>query len=171
MTTKSEQLDCLIANTTKEITPERDLWQQIERRLDAPLAKKNHYWKPVAIASLLVLSLVVGQKFVTTQPEVVPSNELLLTLASIKAQHQQQVELLQTQAVRVNWQSSPYGQPVEQGIEQLRSAAELIYQSLQLNPTDKQLWQLWLWTQQREIDLVKQGQQLPVNHKQKGDVI
>ncbi len=170
MTTKTEQLDELISNATRELTPQRDLWAQIERRLDAPLPQRRNYWRPLAIASLIVLSVVGGNQLMQ-QSEQVSSPQLLLTLAAIKEQHQQQVAQLQSQTILVGWKNSPYGDPVEQGIAQLREAAELIYNNLRLNPTDKQLWQLWLWTQQREIELVKQGQKLPTTQTNKGDAI
>ena len=47
-------------------------------------------------------------------------------------------------------------------VYELRRAATQIYQALQANPTDKQLWQLWLWVQQRELDLLQQGQNYPL---------
>ncbi|QYJ87020.1 hypothetical protein K0I73_04610 [Shewanella mesophila] len=171
MTTHDNQLDTLIANASRELTPAHDLWPQIEHRLETPITNQNRYWRPVAIASLLLLSMIAGQQYVTSNlmaPELTP---LLTSLESIRAQHQQQVLELQNQVQKVNWQSSQYGQPVEQGVEQLKAAAEQIYRTLQLNPTDKQLWQLWLWTQEREIDLLRQGQRLPINQKNRDEII
>ena len=171
MATNDNQLDTLIANASKELTPAHDLWPQIERRLGTTITSQNRYWRPIAIASLVLLSMIAGQQYVTTSFMAPQQSPLLTTLESIRAQHQQQVLELQNQVQMVNWQNNPYGRPVEQGVEQLKAAAEQIYRTLQLNPTDKQLWQLWLWTQEREIDLIKQGQRLPISHENKDEII
>ncbi|OEG74405.1 hypothetical protein BEL05_06065 [Shewanella colwelliana] len=172
MANNSNQLAQLIDDVPKEMAPAEDLWPGIARRLDAPAASKpNQLWRPFALASLLLLALVIGKPF-STQETAVPNHDALLaTLAGINTQHQQQVTELAQQATHVDWQISPYGQPVENGIKQLKDAAKQIYQNLQLNPTDKQLWQLWLWTQQREIELIKQGQNLPVIQHKAGEII
>ncbi|MCE9680580.1 hypothetical protein LZP69_15605 [Shewanella sp. AS1] len=167
---KDNQLDALLAGSSKTMEPARDLWPQIEARLDVPAAKKTAHWRSVAIASLLLLGVFVGKSYLST-PQIESTSPLLMTMASIQAQHQQQVAQLQTQARQVNWQTSALGAPLEQGIEQLRAAAKEIYRTLQLNPTDKQLWQLWLWTQEREIELIKQGQRLPVKQTTKGNTV
>ncbi|GIU44602.1 hypothetical protein [Shewanella colwelliana] len=172
MANNSNQLAQLIDDAPKEMTPAEDLWPEIARRLDAPTtAQPNQLWRPFALVSLLLLALLIGKPFLT--PEIAAQNHdaLLATLAVINTQHQQQVTELAQQATHVDWQISPYGQPVENGIKQLKDAAKQIYQNLQLNPTDKQLWQLWLWTQQREIELIKQGQNLPVIQHKAGEII
>lgn len=170
MVDKADTLKRLLEETPREMTPERDLWQGVELRLDAPKDSPRSYWRPMAIASTLLLALLVGKLSLgPTMPDA--ENEALIqTLAAIQAQHKASVDALSL-TKRVDWRSSPYSQPVEQGIEQLRAAAKEIYEALKLNPTDKQLWQLWLWTQQREIELIKQGQKLPVDLDTTGEMI
>lgn len=170
MTDKADKLARLLAQTPREMAPERDLWQEIDQRLDAPVSTTNHYWRPMAIASTLLLALLVGKLSLWPASVDTESDALLQTLATIQAQHQASVDALSL-TKHVDWRTSPYSQPVEQGIEQLRTAAKEIYEALKLNPTDKQLWQLWLWTQQREIELIKQGQKLPVDRDTTGEMI
>ncbi|MCG9714322.1 hypothetical protein L1D29_16055 [Shewanella insulae] len=170
MVDKAETLKRLLEETPQEMAPERDLWQGVELRLDAPTGNSHSYWRPMAIASTLLLALVVGKFSLWPTAPNAEDDALIQTLATIQAQHQASVDALSL-TKRVDWRSSPYSQPVEQGIEQLRAAAKEIYDALKLNPTDKQLWQLWLWTQQREIELIKQGQKLPVDRDTTGEMI
>ncbi|MCL1041896.1 hypothetical protein L2712_09620 [Shewanella marisflavi] len=170
MADKGDTLRRLIHDAPTDMTPERDLWPSIAKGLDAPTASSPSYWRPVAIASTLLLALLVGKISFSPEAPEGQNDALLHTLAAIEAQHQTNIAAL-TLTKQVDWKTSPYSQPVEQGIEQLRTAAKEIYEALKLNPTDKQLWQLWLWTQQREIELIKQGQKLPVNRDTTGEII
>lgn len=177
MDSKESKLDSLIANLPKELPPESDLWDKIDKRLDAPVRHttkraSHNLWRSAAVACLLLITAFIGQKFFNPlfpQPEI--DSALINTLAEIKTQHQVQIAQLQKTSELVNWQSSPYSSPVETGIDQLREAAKQIYESLKRNPTDKQLWQLWLWTQHREIELLRQGQKLPVSQNSQGATI
>ncbi len=177
MDSKDSKLDNLIANLPKELTPNNDLWDKIDMRLDAPInhatqLSGHHLWRNVAIASLLLITVFIGQKFVNPLlPFPEADSALIDTLAQIKTQHEIQITQLEQASELVNWQSSPYSSPVETGIAQLREAAKQIYESLKRNPTDKQLWQLWLWTQHREIELLRQGQKLPVLQNSQGTTI
>ncbi len=177
MNGKDSKLDDLIASLPKELTPENDLWDKIDKRLDAPIShmtkrSSHNLWRNAAIACLLLITAFIGQKFfnpLLPLPEV--DSALINTLSEIKAQHEIQIAQLQQTSKLVNWQSSPYSSPVETGIDQLREAAKQIYESLKRNPTDKQLWQLWLWAQHREIELLRQGQKLPVSQNSQGATI
>ena len=163
------KLNQLINRAPQEIQPQKELWSSIEKQLDKPELQqlnpaqpKATPWRHLAIASLVLLCSVVGMNLWQQSPQLTPTSPLLITLAEIKQQHQLQVEQL-SQHQLTDWQVSEMGLPLEKGIEQLRQAAELIYQALRQTPNDKELWQLWLWTQQREIELLQQGQKLPVN--------
>jgi len=177
MNSKDSKLEDLIANLPKELTPENDLWDMIDKRLDAPIRhttkRPSHkLWRNAAVACLLLITAFIGQKFFNPflpLPEV--DSALINTLAEIQVQHEIQIAQLKQTSELVNWQSSPYSSPVETGIAQLKEAAKQIYQSLKRNPTDRQLWQLWLWTQHREIELLRQGQKLPVSQHSQGATI
>ncbi|WP_299793561.1 hypothetical protein [uncultured Shewanella sp.] len=177
MDSKGSKLDDLVANLPREMTPEHDLWGNIDKRLDAPISNpgmrgKGHLWRNAALAGVLLTALLLGQNYMTPDLQPIETNAPLInTLAEIKFQHDMQIAQLQQASALVNWRSSQYSSPVETGIEQLREAARQLYESLQRNPTDKQLWQLWLWTQHREIELLRQGQKLPVSQHSQGATI
>lgn len=170
------QLAKLVKHAPKEIAPEQDLWLGIEKQLDKSgfqqtNSKRSQQWRRLAVASILLLTGVLGSNL--WQANMQPTTEgsaLLTTLADIRLQHQQQVEQLSLQQ-HVNWQASQFSDPLEEGIKQLRKAAEQIYQALQQSPNDKELWQLWLWTQAKEIELLQQGQSLPVTPLSQGALI
>lgn len=176
MSHSQDKLQQLIAQTPKTLMPKRELWTDIEKQLDKPEYSQPNPWRRLAVASVVILCALVGttlwnnnaiSPIYTAQNEPSP---LLSTLADIKREHEQQVTLL-AQSQKVNWQASELGLPLNKGIDQLRKAAEKIYQTLKKTPNDKELWQLWLWTQQREIELLQQGQNLPAADKNQGALI
>ena len=185
---REAKLQQLIDDAPKTLTPERDLWQGIEKRMDKPLASQpasrqaprlqGAQW---AIAATIVLAVFFGfytqAPVKTSLPEQIasqaPDDEqvLLALLSQIAQTHQAQVTSLAQTPTVVAWQTSRFSAPLEQGLAELRRAGEQIYQALQANPTDKQLWQLWLWVQQRELDLLQQGQKLPIQNSTQGNSI
>lgn len=185
---REAKLQQLIDDAPKTLTPERDLWQGIEKRMDKPLAAQTAsrqtprlqgtQW---AIAATIVLAVFFGfytqAPVKTSLPEQIASQAaddeqvLQALLSQIAQTHQAQVTSLQQTPTVVAWQTSRFSAPLEQGLAELRRAGEQIYQALQANPTDKQLWQLWLWVQQRELDLLQQGQKLPIQNSTQGNSI
>ncbi|PKH57644.1 hypothetical protein CXF83_18240 [Shewanella sp. Choline-02u-19] len=176
MSHSQDKLQQLIAKAPKSLAPERELWSGIEKQLDKPEFSQPNQWRRIAVASIILLTGILGTTMwsngVITPLYTAQSNTspLLITLSEIKLEHRQQIALLQ-QSHKVNWQSTELGLPLNQGIEQLRKAAEKIYQTLTKTPHDKELWQLWLWTQQREIELLQQGQTLPAAEQNQGALI
>ncbi|TVL17397.1 anti-sigma factor [Shewanella xiamenensis] len=185
---REAKLQQLIDDAPKTLTPERDLWQDIEKRMDKPLASQpasrqaprlqGAQW---AIAATIVLAVFFGfytqAPVKTSLPEQIASQAaddeqvLQALLSQIAQTHQAQVTSLAQTPTVVAWQTSRFSAPLEQGLAELRRAGEQIYQALQANPTDKQLWQLWLWVQQRELDLLQQGQKLPIQNSTQGNSI
>lgn len=185
---REAKLQQLIDDAPKTLTPERDLWQGIEKRMDKPLASQTAsrqaprlqgaQW---AIAATIVLAVFFGfytqAPVKTSLPEQIASQAaddeqvLQALLSQIAQTHQAQVTSLAQTPTVVAWQTSRFSAPLEQGLAELRRAGEQIYQALQANPTDKQLWQLWLWVQQRELDLLQQGQKLPIQNSTQGNSI
>ncbi|WP_076414490.1 hypothetical protein [Shewanella sp. UCD-KL12] len=187
MSNQQQKLASLTSDLPKELSPQKDLWDQIEQRLNVPLqeninpkypAKRNTSWYLLA-ASLMLFAVLIGSQLPFEIKDSLPlmtntskdHSELIATLENIQLAHEMQVSELKQAASLINWQSSPYSSPVETGIEQLRQAAQQIYQALMQNPTDNQLWQLWLWAQQREIELLRQGQKLPISQHSQGEII
>ncbi|MDN5501374.1 MAG: anti-sigma factor [Shewanella sp.] len=185
---REAKLQQFIDDAPKTLTPERDLWQGIEKRMDKPLASQpasrqaprlqGAQW---AIAATIVLAVFFGfytqAPVKTSLPEQIASQAaddeqvLQALLSQIAQTHQAQVTSLAQTPTVVAWQTSRFSAPLEQGLAELRRAGEQIYQALQANPTDKQLWQLWLWVQQRELDLLQQGQKLPIQNSTQGNSI
>lgn len=177
MTPNENRLTRMVSDLPSELSPREDLWGKIEGRLNAPLIETDQKWQHkqwplLAIASVMVLAVLIGSRLWSPTLSAPEANITLLnTLAKIQLEHEKQLTQLEQVNRLINWQSSPYSSPVETGIEQLRQAAKQIYQALRQNPRDKQLWQLWLWTQHREIELLKQGQKLPVSLNSQGEII
>ncbi|QQX81391.1 hypothetical protein JK628_05870 [Shewanella sp. KX20019] len=176
MSHSQDKLQQLITKAPKSLAPERELWSDIEKQLDKPEYTQSSHWRRIAVASVILLGGILGSlmwnnsAITPTYTAQAANSPLLMTLTSIKQEHEQQVALLQ-QSHKVNWQATELGLPLKKGIEQLRKAAEKIYQTLTKTPHDKELWQLWLWTQQREIELLQQGQKLPIADQNQGALI
>ncbi|MBP7662796.1 MAG: anti-sigma factor [Shewanella sp.] len=187
---REQQLEQLINSAPKEMSPTHDLWQGIEKRMDKTLipqtytSQKSHAW---AIAASFIILAALGytqlpyfNSFIMQQTELAQNQAmpeqpgdaaLHLLLTQIATSHQAQVDNLEQAPNALMWQTSSFSAPVEQGLTELRLAATQIYQALQANPTDKQLWQLWLWVQQRELDLLQQGQKLPIRNSTQGNTL
>ncbi|MEM6229081.1 anti-sigma factor [Shewanella scandinavica] len=187
---REQQLEQLIDSAPKEMSPSHDLWQGIEKRMDKPLmsqTRQSQHGRLWAIAASFILLVVLGytqlssfNPLTTQQTELAQNSAmpaqpgdaaLQLLLTQIAASHQVQVDNLEQTTNALAWQTSSFSAPVEQGLAELRRAATQIYQALQANPTDKQLWQLWLWVQQRELDLLQQGQKLPIRNSTQGNTL
>ncbi|ABN60217.1 hypothetical protein [Shewanella baltica] len=187
---REQQLEQLINSAPNAMPPTHDLWQGIEKRMDKPLVsqtRQSQNGRQWAIAASFIMLVALGysqlpyfNQLTTQQPELAQNSAmpeqqgdaaLQLLLTQIAASHQAQVDNLEQTTNALAWQTSSFSAPVEQGLAELRRAATQIYQALQANPTDKQLWQLWLWVQQRELDLLQQGQKLPIRNSTQGNTL
>ncbi|MGE6453366.1 anti-sigma factor [Shewanella baltica] len=187
---REQQLEQLINSAPNAMPPTHDLWQGIEKRMDKPLVsqtRKSQNGRQWAIAASFIMLVALGysqlpyfNQLTTQQTELAQNSAmpeqqgdaaLQLLLTQIAASHQAQVDNLEQTTNALAWQTSSFSAPVEQGLAELRRAATQIYQALQANPTDKQLWQLWLWVQQRELDLLQQGQKLPIRNSTQGNTL
>ncbi|BFL85573.1 anti-sigma factor [Shewanella baltica] len=187
---REQQLEQLINSAPKEMSPTHDLWQGIEKRMDKPLVsqtRQSQNGRQWAIAASFIMLVALGysqlpyfNQLTTQQTELAQNSAmpeqqgdaaLQLLLTQIAASHQAQVDNLEQTTNALAWQTSSFSAPVEQGLTELRRAATQIFQALQANPTDKQLWQLWLWVQQRELDLLQQGQKLPIRNSTQGNTL
>ncbi|MDT3318877.1 anti-sigma factor [Shewanella sp. SP1S2-4] len=187
---REQQLEQLINSAPKAMPPTHDLWQGIEKRMDKPLmsqTRQSQNGRLWAIAASFIMLVALGysqlpyfNQLTTQQTELAQNSAmpeqqgdaaLQLLLTQIAASHQAQVDNLEQTTNALAWQTSSFSAPVEQGLAELRRAATQIYQALQANPTDKQLWQLWLWVQQRELDLLQQGQKLPIRNSTQGNTL
>ncbi|VEF27414.1 Uncharacterised protein [Shewanella baltica] len=187
---REQQLEQLLNSAPNAMPPTHDLWQGIEKRMDKPLVsqtRQSQNGRLWAIAASFIMLVALGysqlpyfNQLTTQQTELAQNSAmpeqqgdaaLQLLLTQIAASHQAQVDNLEQTTNALAWQTSSFSAPVEQGLAELRRAATQIYQALQANPTDKQLWQLWLWVQQRELDLLQQGQKLPIRNSTQGNTL
>lgn len=187
---REQQLEQLLNSAPNAMPPTHDLWQGIEKRMDKPLVsqtRQSQNGRLWAIAASFIMLVALGysqlpyfNQLTTQQTELAQNSAmpeqqgdaaLQLLLTQIAASHQAQVNNLEQTTNALAWQTSSFSAPVEQGLAELRRAATQIYQALQANPTDKQLWQLWLWVQQRELDLLQQGQKLPIRNSTQGNTL
>ncbi|MEI8613326.1 anti-sigma factor [Shewanella baltica] len=187
---REQQLEQLLNSAPNAMPPTHDLWQGIEKRMDKPLVsqtRQSQSGRQWAIAASFIMLVALGysqlpyfNQLTTQQTELAQNSAmpeqqgdaaLQLLLTQIAASHQAQVDNLEQTTNALAWQTSSFSAPVEQGLTELRRAATQIFQALQANPTDKQLWQLWLWVQQRELDLLQQGQKLPIRNSTQGNTL
>ncbi|WP_417764098.1 hypothetical protein [Shewanella chilikensis] len=168
---KQPTLEQLIEQLPREKTPERDLWPEIAARLEQSqppkAAKSSNGWRNQAIACSLLLVFLLGYQGLQ-QPQSRVDPQMLAMLEQLQYQHQQQVKQLEASVNFGQWQKVSMTTPLSRGIDELREAATQIFQALKQDPTDQQLWQLWLWVQQREIELLTRGEQLPTQLDQQG---
>ncbi|WP_028114015.1 hypothetical protein [Ferrimonas kyonanensis] len=162
----SHKLDDLLDDLQPEITPQRDLWAGIERQLDrAPLEPKApkptaRPWLPWAMAaSLLVTSL--GSFWLGQQQGGNQDQQFQMMLQLMANQHQQQRQRLQSRFELSQFETVNDSQSDAEGsgIQTLRDAAEQLIAALKQDPYNPDLLELWLWVQQRELELMQKQQQ------------
>ncbi|QUN05139.1 hypothetical protein KDN34_13145 [Shewanella yunxiaonensis] len=159
-----QSFDELIEQLPRELTPKKDLWPEIAHQLEqAPShhAMSTSAWKQFAIACGLLLLGGFGYRLWLPQQENPNDAQMLAMMAQLRQQHEQQVTFIEQHSHFNQWQHASLTAPLSRGVDELRAASAQIYLALQKDPKDQQLWQLWIWSQQREIDLLTQGQQLP----------
>ncbi|WP_394205782.1 hypothetical protein [Shewanella waksmanii] len=166
MSDKATQWQQMLDSLPRELEPSPQVWAKIEDRI----SPKQGYSTKVAIAATLVIGLLIG--YLIRPPQHIDTdNALLATIDAIELQHQSQVSALEDNRQLVGLRDNQYEPIFNDGIDQLRNAAKELYDNLRRDPTDKQLWQMWLWTQKREIELLKQMQKLPNNQLKDGVMI
>ena len=157
----SRQLDSMLQELDKEIAPGRDLWPAIENGLDrSPVpAAPQRPWLPWALAaSLLVTTLggFLGGRLSSPDPQA----PLLGVLAQVQMQHDTRRQRLDTRQTPTQLQagSAPGELASTEALASIRSAEQELYTALTQQPDNPELLQLWLWVQQRELDLIQKQQ-------------
>ncbi|WP_417347398.1 hypothetical protein [Ferrimonas sp.] len=157
----SRQLDSMLQELDTEVAPSRDLWPAIEKGLDrSPLpAAPRRSWFPWAMAaSLLVTTLggFLGGRLSSPDPQA----PLLGALAQIQQQHEAQRQRLVTRQTPALVQAgtTPGELASTEALASIRSAEQELFDALKQQPDNPELLQLWLWVQQRELDLMQKQQ-------------
>ncbi|MBM7072346.1 hypothetical protein JQC92_09925 [Shewanella sp. 202IG2-18] len=166
--TKAEQksdkkLDQLIDDLPRKYPTPKSSWQQLESRLDVITSNESKSkllnLKFGVAASILIgflsLTLIQQINFEKSESLVFQSeNRLEKLIDTLNQQHLSQIKAIeqsQLKPVNLTQQNDFKG-----GLLKLREAQTSIINELKREPSDKQLWDLWLWTQGRELELLKQ---------------
>ena len=152
-----QSLQEAIAQLPKEMTPERDLWSGIDKAINqnsTSVAKNTHNkafmpsaWAASVVAAVLITWLTLGSEYAANKSEV-----------NVVATMQQDFEQ-QKQSMLVNFGTPDIKQlPVAMQTEliKLSSAQNTISKALADDPNNSDLLNLLRWTQQQELDLLKQ---------------
>ena len=154
-----DALQQAIAQLPKELSPKRDLWPGIEKAIsqnargmaDQSPTKARVFTPSVWAASIVAAVLLT---WVTLKPEQTANNPTM-NLVSVMQQNFQQ----QKQSMLVNFGTPDISQlPVAMQTEltKLTSAQKTISEALADDPNNADLLNLLRWTQQQELDLLKQ---------------
>ncbi|MBY5993511.1 hypothetical protein [Ferrimonas balearica] len=155
-----DPIDTLLSQTASELKPQRDLWPGIERQLDqpggqalapSPWARVAGFALPLLLGALLGLG---GGYWAGQGPD--RGQEAMLTMITVMAQqHEAQIQAAQSRYLTIGDTS---GEPGE-GQQTLKQASKELLQALKQDPFNPALLELWLWVQQKELDLIHSQQQ------------
>ncbi len=148
-----ELLSKKIEELPLEISPNRDLWQGVERAIqNKPQVNATHEQSkkvfPMAWAASIVAAVLLTWNVFA--PQTTDSPVALVT-------HMQQSFEAQKQAMLIS-----YGQPnltelpesLQKQLEELASARKAIETALKDDPTNSDLLNLFRWTQEQELELL-----------------
>lgn len=145
-----------ISALPKEMTPERDLWQGIERAITSQQLEPEHK-KPVkvhlALAASVLLSIVLSWKLLY-QPNIQPIEIAELTIAEqLEQDFQQQKRLVLTSFGQQDLTSVPADMKVQ--LDELAAAQNSIKKALESDPNNIELVKLLRWAQSQELALIE----------------
>lgn len=146
-----------IAQLPKDISPQRDLWSGIDKAINqnsaaASKSANNKVFIPTAWAASVIAAVLLT--WVTLGPEPLTSKPVI-NLAGVMQQDFEQ----QKHNMLVNFGTPDIKQlPVAMQTEliKLSSAQKTISKALAEDPNNSDLLNLLRWTQQQELDLLKQ---------------
>ncbi|MDO6776838.1 hypothetical protein Q4591_15930 [Shewanella sp. 3_MG-2023] len=190
---QQQQLTRLIDSLPKEISPNKDLWQDIEAKISAPTnssvpskqtdaatqyrSANSQYWRHLAVAASISFVLVLGWLLTSPtaqKPSLEPitvtnalsnqsTEDLIALVDQIALTHQQQINGFDDNKYTVGMQLDDLTNPFNKGYSELQLASKEIQKALKSDPNNKQVWDLWLWVMKREIQLLQQQQRTPIN--------
>ncbi|MBY6188136.1 hypothetical protein KUV89_16070 [Marinobacter hydrocarbonoclasticus] len=153
-----DPIDPLRQNLPEELTPGRDLWPAIERQLDRPAVPQRAPWLRVASVLLPLLFGALlglgGGYWAGANPN--QNQATMLAMIDVMArQHDAQIARAQSRYLTV----SDRPQASSEGEQTLKQASKELLQALRQDPFNPALLELWLWVQQKELDLIQSQQQ------------
>ncbi len=149
-----QSLEQQIAQLPKEMEPKRDLWRGIEKAIAMTPQQptKKTQLLPVAWAASILVAVVVSWLSFTPQQLTTPVT--LTIAATLQQEFEQQKQLMLTSFGSPKLSELP--QEMQQQLTELSSARNTISKALASDPENKELLNLLRWTQQQEIQLLKQ---------------
>ncbi|UUO23283.1 hypothetical protein FGD67_08690 [Colwellia sp. M166] len=152
-----KSLQAAITKLPKEMSPERDLWLGIDKAINqntAVLEKANTRkvimptaWAASIVAAVLLTWMTLGPELSTTEPSI-------SLVAEIQYNFQQQKHSMLVSFGRPDIKQLPVAMQTE--LVKLASAQKTISKALVEDPNNSDLLNLLRWTQQQELDLLKQ---------------
>lgn len=166
---QDEQLLQAVNKLPAQLTPERDLWQGIERAIstktqDSPLVVNNlTVTNQAKVISLFnnktslawAASIVIAVLFTWTSIELPQNSETKIDLvASMQLNFEQQKKTMLVSLGQPNLNKLSVNMQAQ--FTQLTSAQNTVKKALVQDPNNADLLNLLRWTQQQELDLLKQ---------------
>ncbi|MBY6018876.1 hypothetical protein [Ferrimonas balearica] len=153
-----DPIESLAQNLSDELPPQRDLWPGIERGLDRPRSEPKPTWQRVAgwLTPLLLGTLLGlgGGYWVGNKPGQDPQ-AMVAMLEVMARQHEARLANARQPFFQVGEQEGKSSE----GEQTLKQASQELLQALRQDPFNPALLELWLWVQQKELDLIEQQQQ------------
>ncbi len=154
-----QNLQAAIAKLPQEMTPERDLWPGIEKAISqnkqtASLENnpKAKVFMPMAWAASVVAAVLLT--WVTLGPTPDNSEQRLNLVAEMQKDFEQQKKTMLVSFGTPDVKKLPTAMQAE--LTKLSSAQQTISKALADDPNNSDLLNLLRWTQQQELDLLKQ---------------
>ncbi len=157
MAISNKTLDTHISELPKEISPERDLWQGIDKAIthDEQLTHKINTKAPVAWAASIVAAVLLTWygTGVHLSNDAIDSNAKMNLVARMHHDFEQEKQLV----------LASFGQPkveelspaMQEQLKQLAQARNSIEKALKNDENNTDLINLLRWTQQQELKLIE----------------
>lgn len=150
-------LQAAIAQLPKEMPPQRDLWSGIEKAINqnAGAVKKHSSHKvfmPTAWAASVVAAVLLT--WLNISPESSKQHPSLNLVAAMQHDFEQQKQTLLVNFGTPDIKQLPVAMQTE--LVKLSSAQKTISKALANDPNNSDLLNLLRWTQQQELDLLRQ---------------
>lgn len=152
-----QSLQEAIAQLPKDISPQRDLWSGIEKAINQNSAavsksENNKIFIPTAWAASVIAAVLLT--WVTLGPEPSTSKPVINLVAAMQQDFEQQKHSMLVNFGTPDIKQLPVAMQTE--LIKLSSAQKTISKALVDDPNNGDLLNLLRWTQQQELDLLKQ---------------
>ncbi len=152
-----QRLEAAIAQLPKELSPQRDLWSGIDKAINqssVAVSQKstNKVFMPTAWAASVVAAVLLT--WFTLGPELSTSQPSVNLVAAMQQDFEQQKHSMLVNFGTPDIKQLPVAMQTE--LVKLSSAQKTISKALADDPNNSDLLNLLRWTQQQELDLLKQ---------------